>query len=93
VNKTIQALKVIFGYAVAASYVTRNPAAAVKAMKLGTASEVTAEQVPSAEEASKLIEMASGLGRVFCMTAAYTGRGKGSCWPSSGMTSTWTPER
>jgi len=58
VNKTLAALKAIFAYGVSAGYLTRNPAAAVKAMKLGGSADVTEEQVPSAEEVSKLIDCA-----------------------------------
>jgi hypothetical protein len=80
VNKTLAALKAIFDYAGSGSagYITRNPAASVKPMKLGKSDGVKAENVPSAEEVAKLIDAASpGLHRMFFLTAAHTGARSG----------------
>ncbi len=77
-NKTLAALKAIFGYAISNSYVTRNPAANVKPVKLGKSDSVTAEDVPSTEDVAKLIEAASpGLHRTFFLAAAHTGAREG----------------
>jgi integrase len=78
VNKTLAALKAIFDYAISNSYMTRNPAASVKPMKLGKSDSVTAENVPSAEDVAKLIEAASaGLHRTFLLASAHTGAREG----------------
>ncbi len=88
-NKTLAALKAIFDYAISNSYLTRNPAAGVKPVKLGKSESVTAENVPSAEDVAKLIAAASpGLHRTFFLAAAHTGAREASFWRSNGRTST-----
>jgi integrase len=78
VNKTLAALKAIFAYAMSNSYVTRNPAAVVKPMKVGTSESITREQVPGADEVRKLIEaLPAGLYRTFFTAAAHTGAREG----------------
>lgn len=78
VNKSLASLKAIFAYAISSSYVTRNPAAAVKSVKLSASDSVSTDSVPNAEDVAKLIDSASaGLYRTFFMAAAHTGAREG----------------
>jgi integrase len=89
VNKTLTALRAVFAYAIANAYTERNPAAAVRSVKLrsGTVAagetsakgdSVTPDDVPSAEAVAKLIEHATaGLYQTFFIAAARTGARSG----------------
>jgi integrase len=78
VNKVLADLRSIYVYAMAQGLVARSPMIAVKPMKSGASSEVTADDVPSAEDVAKLVAAApTALGRTFLVAAAHTGAREG----------------